>query len=114
MAFLADRLPHSVSTGIDAKVLTFTAAIALLTGIICGILPALHLSKANVNQALKQGLGPMDADSGGNRTRSTLVVVEVALSLVLLIGAGLASRPMEFLRSPPRLRVHTFRNRCRK
>jgi predicted permease len=98
MAFLADRLPHSVSTGIDAKVLTFTAAIALLTGIICGILPALHLSKANVNQALKQGLGRMDADSGGNRTRSTLVVVEVALSLVLLIGAGLMIRSFQVLR----------------
>src|SRR5207253_11482067 len=50
MAFLADKLPQLVSTGIDAKVLGFTAAVAILTGIISGILPALHLSRANVNQ----------------------------------------------------------------
>ena len=87
MAFLADKLPQLVSTGIDAKVLGFTAAVAILTGIISGILPALHLSRANVNQALKQGLGRTGTDSGGNRTRNTLVVIEVALSLVLLIGA---------------------------
>ncbi len=98
MAFLADKLPHSASTAIDAKVLAFTAAIALLTGIVSGILPALHLSRANVNQALKQGLGRTGTDSGGNRTRNTLVVIEVALSLVLLIGAGLMIRSFQALR----------------
>jgi len=97
MAFLADKLPHFVSTGIDAKVLGFTAAVAILTGIISGILPALHLSRANVNQALKQGLGRTGTDSGGNRTRNTLVVIEVALSLVLLIGAGLMIRSFQAL-----------------
>ncbi|PYV54672.1 MAG: ABC transporter permease [Acidobacteria bacterium] len=98
MAFLADKLPQLVSTGIDAKVLGFTAAVAILTGIISGILPALHLSRANVNQALKQGLGRTGTDSGGNRTRNTLVVIEVALSLVLLIGAGLMIRSFQALR----------------
>ena len=98
MAFLADKLPHSGNATLDAKVLAFTAAIAILTGIMSGILPALHLSRTNVNQALKQGLGRTDSDSGGNGTRNTLVVVEVALSLVLLIGAGLMIRSFQLLR----------------
>jgi putative ABC transport system permease protein len=98
MAFLAGKLPpHSGSATIDGKVLVFTAVIAIFTGIISGILPALHLSKANVNQALKQGLGRTGTDSGGNRTRNTLVVIEVALSLVLLIGAGLMIRSFQLL-----------------
>ena len=98
MAFLSDRLLHSTDASIDAKVLAFTTGIALLTGIISGLLPALHLSRANGNQALKEGLGRTDTDSGGNRTRNTLVVIEVALSLVLLIGAGLMIRSFQVLR----------------
>jgi predicted permease len=100
MAFLAGKLPaHSGSATIDGKVLVFTAVIAIFTGIISGILPALHLSRANVNQALKQGLGRTGTDSGGNRTRNTLVVIEVALSLVLLIGAGLMIRSFQALQA---------------
>jgi predicted permease len=99
MAFLADKLPASVEAGIDLKVLAFTLVVSVLTGVIAGILPALHLSRANVNQALKQGLGRTDTDASGNRTRSVLVVVEVSLSLVLLIGAGLMIRSFQSLRS---------------
>jgi predicted permease len=99
MAFLADKLPASMEANLDLKVLAFTAAVSVLTGVVAGILPALHLSRANVNQALKQGLGRTGSDSGGNRTRSVLVVVEVALSLVLLIGAGLMIRSFATLRS---------------
>ena len=99
MAFLADKLPASMEANLDLKVLTFTAAVSVLTGVVAGILPALHLSRANVNQALKQGLGRTGSDSGGTRTRSVLVVVEVALSLVLLIGAGLMIRSFQTLRS---------------
>jgi predicted permease len=97
MAFLADKLPRSIEVGLDAEVLTFTAAISLLTGIIAGALPALRLTRADVNQALKQGLGRTDVDSGGHRTRSILVVAEVALSLVLLMGAGLMVRSFQQL-----------------
>lgn len=99
MAFLADRLPTSMEANIDLKVLAFTAVVSVLTGVVAGIVPALHLSRANVNQALKQGLARTGSDSGGNRTRSILVVVEVALSLVLLIGAGLMIRSFQTLRS---------------
>ena len=98
MAFLADKLPASVEASMNIKVLAFTAVVSVLTGVIAGILPALQLSRGNVNQELKQGLGRTDADSGGKRTRSILVVVEVALSLVLLIGAGLMIRSFQMLR----------------
>ena len=98
MAFLADKVPRSVDVGLDLKVLVFTVAVSVFTGIIAGILPALHLSRANVNEALKQGLGRTDTDSGGNRTRNILVVVEVSLSLVLLVGAGLLIRSFQVLR----------------
>jgi predicted permease len=98
MAFLADRLPHSIDVSIDSKVLAFTAVIAVVTGIISGVFPAFHLTRTNTSQALKQGLGRTDSDSSGNRTRSALVVVEVALSLVLLIGAGLMVRSFQNLR----------------
>jgi putative ABC transport system permease protein len=98
MAFLADKLPASTEVNIDLKVLTFTAIVSLLTGVIAGILPAVHLSRSNVNQSLKQGLGRTDTDSGGKSTRNVLVVVEVAMSLVLLIGAGLMIRSFQNLR----------------
>jgi putative ABC transport system permease protein len=97
MNFLADRLPASIEVGLDLKVLFFTLVVSILTGVIAGILPAVHLSRGNVNQALKQGLGRTDSDSGGNRTRSILVVLEVSLSLVLLIGAGLMIRSFQKL-----------------
>jgi len=98
MAFLADRLPSSMVPTVDFKVLVFTALISVVTGILAGFFPALHLTRTNVNQALKQGLGRTDSDSGGNRTRSALVVVEVSLSLLLLIGAGLMIRSFQILR----------------
>lgn len=98
MAFLAGRLPSSMVATVDFKVLVFTALISVVTGILAGFFPALHLTRTNVNQALKQGLGRTDSDSGGNRTRSALVVVEVSLSLLLLIGAGLMIRSFQMLR----------------
>jgi predicted permease len=97
MAFLADKLPHSIEVGVDSKVLVFTAVISIATGILAGVLPALRLTRRDVNQALKQGLGRTDADSSGQRTRSILVVSEVALSLMLLVGAGLMIRSFQKL-----------------
>jgi predicted permease len=98
MAFLAAKLPTSVDAPLDLRVLAFTALVSVATGLVAGVLPALHLSRGNVNQALKQGLGRTDSDSSGNRTRNALVVVEVSLSLVLLIGAGLMIRSFQMLR----------------
>ena len=97
--FLAQRLPRASEIAVDGWVLAFTLGVSLATGIAAGLLPALRMSKTNVNEALKQGLGRTATDSGGNRTRNVLVVCEVALSLMLLIGAGLLIHSLWMLRS---------------
>lgn len=97
MAFLADKVPHTTEVGLNLSVLVFTLVISVCTGILAGVLPGLRLSRPNVNEALKQGLGRTDSDSGGHRTRSVLVIAEVALSLVLLFGAGLMIRSFQQL-----------------
>jgi predicted permease len=91
--FLAQWLPRSGEIALDGSVLIFTLGLSLLTGLAAGLLPALRLANANLNQALKQGLGTA-SDEGGNRTRNVLVVAEVALSLMLLVSAGLMIRSL--------------------
>jgi predicted permease len=87
-----NALPQGMPIAIDMRVLFFMVAISLLTGILFGIFPALQLSKTNVNQTLRdEGRG----STGGHRRmqlRGLLVVAEVALSLMLLIVAGLLVR----------------------
>ncbi|MDT8068004.1 MAG: ABC transporter permease [Terriglobia bacterium] len=95
--FFGSNLPRVGEIRVDATVLGFTFAIAVLTGIVAGAWPAWRMSKADPQDALKQG-GRTDAASGGRRTRNALVVVEVALSLVLLVGAGLLIRTLWNLR----------------
>jgi putative ABC transport system permease protein len=97
VAFLADKLPSSTEIALDWQVLTFTALVSVVSGIVAGVLPALRLTRGDINQSLKQGLGRTDADSGGHRTRGILVVSEVALSLILLVGAGLMIRSFQKL-----------------
>jgi predicted permease len=92
--FLADRLPRFAEITLDGSVLSFTAFLALFSGVLAGILPALRFTKADVNEALKQGQSRGSSDSGGGKTRGFLVVSEVALSLVLLVGAGLMVRTL--------------------
>jgi predicted permease len=92
--FLADRLPGSTEIILDAPVLAFTLLLALLAGILAGLLPAVRFTRTDVNEALKQGHGRGSSDSGGSHTRGLLVVSEVALSLVLLVGAGLMIRTL--------------------
>jgi len=90
----AAELPRMGDIGLNGPVLAFTFALSVATGILSGLLPAWSMTKGDVNEALKQGLGRTDADGGTSKTRSALVVVEVALSLVLLIGAGLMLRSL--------------------
>jgi len=99
VAFLGDRLPKGTEVGLSVTVLVFTAVISIVTAAMAGIVPGVHLTRANVNQGLKQGLGRTDTDSSGNRIRRTLVILEVSLSLILLIGAGLMIRSFESLRA---------------
>ena len=97
LKFLSDNLPKSTEVSLDATVHAFTIFISIATGVIAGLLPAIRMTKTNVNEALKQGFGKTDSDSSGRRTRSILVVSEVALSLILLVGAGLMIRSLWLL-----------------
>jgi putative ABC transport system permease protein len=92
--FLADRLPRFAEITLNAPVLGFTAFLALFAGLLAGLLPALRFTKTDVNEALKQGQSRGSSESGGGNTRGLLVTVEVALSLVLLVGAGLMVRTL--------------------
>jgi putative ABC transport system permease protein len=92
--FLADRLPRFAEISLNAPVLAFTAFLALFAGALAGLLPALRFTKTDVNEALKQGQSRGSSESGGGNTRGLLVTVEVALSLVLLVGAGLMVRTL--------------------
>ncbi|RZU43272.1 ABC transporter permease [Edaphobacter modestus] len=94
LKYFADNLPRMGEIGLSLPVLAFTLAVSVVTGILSGLIPALRMSKGDINEALKQGLGRTDADGGGRGMRSALVVMEVALSLVLLVGAGLMIRSL--------------------
>jgi putative ABC transport system permease protein len=93
-AYFGENLPQTMDISPDAWVLAFTLLISIATGIAAGLFPAWRLTRTNLNDALKSGLGRTDADTSGNRARSVLVVSEVALSLILLAGAGLMIRSL--------------------
>lgn len=85
-------IPGWSRLGINFTVLGFTFIVSLLAGTLAGLAPVWHSTRTNLNEALKTG-GRSDSGKGGhNRVRSVLVVSEVALSFVLLIGAGLMVR----------------------
>ena len=81
-------LPTAQKVSIDARVLLFSVALSALTGLVFGIVPALQLSKTDVTVGLKEG-GRAGEGRERARVRSAFVVTQVALSLVLLVGAGL-------------------------
>ena len=97
--YFGASLPRLADIKMDGTVLAFAFATALVSGTIAGVAPAWRMSKSDPNEALKQGLGRLDSPSTGKRTRAVLVVTEVALSLVLLVGAALMIRTLWNLRS---------------
>jgi predicted permease len=97
-ALLGDNLPRAGEVRVDLGALLFTLAVSVLTGLAAGLFPALRLTQVNLTDALKQGIGKTASDTAGSRTRGALVVVEVAVSLVLLVAAGLMVRTLGKLR----------------
>src|SRR5215216_5357705 len=85
-------LPNASNIGIDTWALGFTLLVSFAAGIIIGIMPALQFTRSSVSETLKQGSGRTGGSSLKQHTRKALVISEVALSLVLLIGAGLMIR----------------------
>jgi predicted permease len=85
--------------GVDWRVLAFTAAISVVTGILFGLMPALQSSRADLNRTLKDSIGQSGATFRYNKARSILVVVEVALALILLVGSALLIRTLVNLRN---------------
>ena len=84
-------VPNESRVAINIPVLLFSLGVSLLTGIVFGLVPALQMSKPDVTDALRSGRST-GAETHGGRTRNMLVVIEVALSVVLLVSAGLTVR----------------------
>ncbi len=82
-------LPLAKDIGIDDRMLSFTVLVLVVTGVGCGLAPAWQLSKPNLTEALKEGGGRSIAGHGREPLRNLLLVSQVALTLILLIGAGL-------------------------
>jgi putative ABC transport system permease protein len=91
LAIAPRALPRVHEIGLDWRVVGFTAFVAIATGLVFGIAPALQLSGAELNDTLKEGGRSVTGAGRANRTRASLVIAEVALSLILLAGAGLLS-----------------------
>ena len=91
-ALIPENIPRAHEIGVDSRMLGFTLLISLLTGLVFGLAPSLQASRTDINEALKDGTRGASAGPHRNRFRSLLVVAEIALALVLLIGAGLLIR----------------------
>jgi predicted permease len=91
-ALAASRIPRLHEIGVDTRVVIFTSVATLVTALIFGLAPAWQISRVNPNEALREGGRSATGSARQKRLRGTLVVVEVALSLILLVGAGLLLR----------------------
>ena len=89
----AAGIPRADQVSMDGAVLAFAVAAALITSVIFGLVPAIHLSRQDLNDALKEG-GRQQGAAVGRGARELLIVAEVALSIVLLVGAGLMLRSL--------------------
>lgn len=88
VAWAPASVPRIAETSVDGRVLLFTLGVAVLTSILSGLVPALHASRVDLNDVLKQSAA-RSVVGGMLRLRGTLVVVQIAFSVVLLAGAGL-------------------------
>ncbi|HJQ33855.1 MAG TPA: ABC transporter permease [Pyrinomonadaceae bacterium] len=95
------NLPATAVISLDANVLLFTLGVSLLTGLVFGLAPALQASRTDLNTSLKEGGRSQTGGAARQRVRSALVVAEVALSMLLLVGAGLLLKSFINLREAP-------------
>ena len=91
VAVFGPALPRAGEIALDGRVLGFTAAIAASTGLLAAFVPAWQLSRRDANETLKRGSGRGSSSKGDGRVRELLVVSDVALAIMLLVGAGLAA-----------------------
>ena len=99
VSFLPETLPRVSSINLNWQVVAFALGLAVLTGLLCGLLPAFAAARTGVNEALKEGGRTGSAGGGHGRLRSSLVVAELAVALVLLMASGLLLRSFEKMRS---------------
>jgi putative ABC transport system permease protein len=97
----AGTVPQVFTVGLDRWVLAFTFGMSVLTGLIFGIAPALRATRLDLRGALNEGSRGSTAGPGHHRLRGSLIAVEIALGLLLLIGAGLLLRSFSRLQDVP-------------
>jgi predicted permease len=98
LGFMPANTPHVIDAAINLRVLFFTFLLALVTGALFGLVPALRSTRPQLAPTLKDQVGAVVGGSGGVRIRKALVVAQVTISVLLLIGAGLFIRSLRNLR----------------
>jgi putative ABC transport system permease protein len=101
-AYLPARLPRFEEVQLDGRVLLFVLVVSLVTAIVFGLIPALRASRADMVSTLREGGRGLAGSMRHDRLRRSLVVAEVALSFVLLVGAGLLLRSLNAILDAPR------------
>jgi predicted permease len=91
---LARQLPGAITVRLDGGILVFALLLSVITGLVFGLAPALQIVRGKLHDRLKQGGRQSGSAAGGEGLRHTLVIAEIAISLVLLAGAGLLLRSM--------------------
>jgi predicted permease len=99
ISFLPETLPRVSSIGLDWKVVSFAFGLAVFTGLFCGLIPAFAAARTGINEALKEGGRTGSGGSGHARLRSSLVIAELAVALVMLTASGLLLRSFEKMRA---------------
>jgi hypothetical protein len=95
--FVPDNIPRMDEVQVDPLVLGFTLVISLLTGLVFGFIPAWHAGRANLQDTLKETGQSTSAARGSRRLRGFLVISEIALAVLLQVGAGLLIRSFQHL-----------------
>ncbi len=99
VSWLPETLPRIHEIGVDWRVVLFAIALAVATGLVCGLAPAFAALRTSVNDTLKEGGRTGTAGSGHAWLRSALVIGEIAIALVLLVACGLLLRSFEKMRT---------------